>query len=71
MDFLILPTFPETFDTSSSCTCYMAETHGSDCKKKYFHLCRKVFFKLYCVSLRTRCCTKNHHVKEEHKLWTF
>jgi len=28
MDFLILPTFPETFDTSSSCTCYMAETHG-------------------------------------------
>ena len=25
MDFLILPTFPETFDTSSSCTCYMAE----------------------------------------------
>jgi len=33
MDFLILPTFPETFDTSSSCTCYMAETHGSDCKK--------------------------------------
>lgn len=38
MDFLILPTFPETFDTSSSCTCYMAETHGSDCKK-YTSIC--------------------------------
>lgn len=38
MDFLILPTFPETFDTSSSCTCYMTETYESDCKN-YTPIC--------------------------------
>ena len=48
MDFLILPTFPETFDTSSSCTCYMAETHGSDCKKILPSVSQSVFQTVLC-----------------------
>lgn len=31
MDFLILPTSPELFDTTITCSCYMAENYNSDC----------------------------------------